>query len=141
MSEAKLDSFFPIEHLKISGFSTPFRRDLDQYGAGLHDIVREDMPAKHLSSESTPIGGMYIKLNLRKKTGCCAVLTIPTISKITNHLDVLRRSLGLYSTKYDNLMVIGDLNVEVNQECMKVFCETYDLSSLIKVPAFYKNLS
>ena len=67
MSEAKLDSFFPIEHLKISGFSTPFRRDLDQYGAGLHDIVREDMPAKHLSSESTPIGGMYIKLNLHKK--------------------------------------------------------------------------
>ena len=99
------------------------------------------MPAKHLSSESTPIGGMYIKLNLRKKTGCCAVLTIPTISKITNHLDVLRRSLGLYSTKYDNLMVIGDLNVEVNQECMKFFCETYDLSSLIKVPTFYKNLS
>ena len=31
-------------------------------------------------------------------------------------------------------MVIGDLNAEVSLECMKLFCGTYDLSSLIKVP-------
>ena len=36
-------------------------------------------------------------------------------------------------------MVIGDLNPEVNLECMKHFCETYNLSSLIKVPTCYKN--
>ena len=47
--------------------------------------------------------------------------------------------LGPYSTKCDNLMVIGDLNAEINVECMKLFCETYDLSSLINVPTFYKN--
>ena len=34
-------------------------------------------------------------------------------------------------------MVIGDLNA--NLECMKLFCETYELSSLIKVPTSYKN--
>ena len=36
-------------------------------------------------------------------------------------------------------MVIGDLNAGVNLECMKCFCETYDLNSLIKVPTCYKN--
>ena len=36
-------------------------------------------------------------------------------------------------------MVIGDLNAEINLECMKRFCETYDLSSLVKVPTCYKN--
>ena len=36
-------------------------------------------------------------------------------------------------------MVIGELNAEVNLECMKLFCETYDLRSLIKVPTCYKN--
>ena len=41
--------------------------------------------------------------------------------------------------KIQNLMVIGDLNVEVNLECMKHFCETYDLESLNKVPTCYKN--
>ena len=36
-------------------------------------------------------------------------------------------------------MVIGDLNAEINLECMKLFCETYHLSSVIKVPMCYKN--
>ena len=36
-------------------------------------------------------------------------------------------------------MVIGDLNTEVNLECMNLFCETYYLNSLIKVPTCYKN--
>ena len=40
---------------------------------------------------------------------------------ITNHLDVLKRSLDLYSTKNDNLMVIRELNTEVYMECMKNF--------------------
>ena len=37
-------------------------------------------------------------------------------------------------------MVIGDLNTEVNLECIKLFCETYDLSSVIQVPTCFKNL-
>ena len=36
-------------------------------------------------------------------------------------------------------MVIGDLNAEVNLECRNLFCEMYDLSSLVKVPTGYKN--
>ena len=36
-------------------------------------------------------------------------------------------------------MVIGDLNAEVNLECMKHFCETFGLNSLIKVPTCYVN--
>ena len=36
-------------------------------------------------------------------------------------------------------MVIGDLNAEVNLECMKRFCETFDLNSLIKVLTCYMN--
>ena len=37
-------------------------------------------------------------------------------------------------------MVIRDLNAKINLGCMKLFCHTYDLSSLIKVPTCYKNL-
>ena len=58
---------------------------------------------------------------------------------MTNHLDAFKRSLDPYSAKYDNLMVIGDLNAEINLECMKLFWETYDISSLVKVPTCYKN--
>ena len=36
-------------------------------------------------------------------------------------------------------MVIGGQNSEVNLECMTLFCKTYELSNLIKVPTCYKN--
>ena len=67
ISETKIDASFPIDQFKIPGFSTPFRRDCDQYGGGLLVFVREDIPVKHLSSESTPIEGIYVELNFRKK--------------------------------------------------------------------------
>ena len=111
----------------------------DQYGGGLLVFVREDITAKHLSSENNPIEGIYVKLNFCKKNWllCCTYNQNRNI--ITNHLDALKRSLDPYCTKYDKLMVIRDLNAEINLECMKLFCETYDLSSLIKVPTCYKN--
>ena len=92
-----------------------------------------------MSSESTPIEGIYVELNFRKKNWLLCCTYNPNRNIITNHLDALKRSLDPYSTKYDNLMVIGDLNAEINLECMKLFCETYNLSSLIKVPTCYKN--
>ena len=55
ISETKLDASFPIDQFKIPDFSTPFRRDRDQYGGELLVFVREDIPAKYLSSESTPL--------------------------------------------------------------------------------------
>ena len=72
-SETKLDASFPIDQFKILGFSTLFRRDRDQYGGGLLVFVRENVPAKHLSSEGTPIEGVYVELNFRKKNWllCC----------------------------------------------------------------------
>ena len=35
--------------------------------------------------------------------------------------------------------MIGDFNSDVSQSCMKAFCESYNLSSVIKEPACYKN--
>ena len=140
MSETKLDASFSIEQFKIPGFSTPFRRDRDQYREGILVFVSEDIPAKHLSSESTPVEGIYIELNVRKKNWLLCCTYNPNRNIITKHLDILKRNLDPYSTKYDNLMVIGDLNGEINLESMKLFCEAYDLSSLIKVSTCYKNL-
>ena len=118
-SKTKLDAFFPIEQFKIQGLSTPFRRHCDQYGGGPLAFVREDIPAKHVSSESTPIEGIYIELNFPKKNWLCCAYNPD--KHITNHVDDLRRSLDSYSTICDNLMVIGELNAEVNVEIHETF--------------------
>ena len=67
VSKTKLDAFFSIEQFEILNFLTPFRKDCYQHGGGLLVFVKEDIPAKHLSSKSTPIKGIYIELNFRKK--------------------------------------------------------------------------
>ena len=97
--------------------STPFRRDRDQYGGGPHVCVREDITAKHLSRKSTPIESIYVELNFRKKNWILFCTYNPNRNIITNNLEALQRSLDSYSTKYDNLMVIGDLNGYRRSEC------------------------
>ena len=60
-------------------------------------------------------------------------------NNIGNYLDSLRKNLALYSSAYDNYIVIGDFNVEAGSKEMSSFCVTFDLSSLIKEPTCYKN--
>ena len=59
-------------------------------------------------------------------------------NNIGNHLDSLSKNLALYSSAYDNYIVIGDFNVEADSKEMSSFCDTFDLTSLIKEPTCYK---
>ena len=58
---------------------------------------------------------------------------------IGNHLDSFSKNLVLYSSAYDNYIVIGDFNIEAESKEMSSFCDTFDLTSLIKEPTCYKN--
>ena len=37
------------------------------------------------------------------------------------------------------LIVIGDFNVEIENNAMSNFCDTFDVTSLIGEPTYYKN--
>ena len=65
-----------------------------------------------------------------------------TCSKILidNYLDALSKYLDLYSSKYEKVLILGDFNACVGEKHMKCFCDNYNLKSLIKQPACYKNL-
>ena len=63
----------------------------------------------------------------------------PHRNNIGNHLDSLSKNLALYSSAYDNYILIGDFNVEADSKKMSSFCDTFDLTSLIKEPPCYKN--
>ena len=63
----------------------------------------------------------------------------PHRNNIGNHLDSLSKNLALYLSAYDNYIVIGDFNVEADSKEMSSFCDTFDLTSLIKEPTCYKN--
>ena len=139
ISETKLDESFPEGQFKIPEFATPFRRDRNKFGGGIMVFVREDIPSKLISKETLDIEGIFIELNFRKKKWLLSCSYNPNKNTITDHLEILRRNLDLYSAHYENLIIIGDLNTDINQSCIKSFCESYTLPSLIKEPTCHKN--
>ena len=94
--------------------------------------VREDIPSKLLSIENQPIEGFYIETNLRGKKWLLCGTYNPRRNNIGNHLDSLSKNLALYSSTYDNYILIGDFNIETDSKEMSSFCDTFDLTSLIK---------
>ena len=139
ISETKLDSSFPDGQFLIPGYSSPYRLDRNCRGGGTMLYVREDIPSKLLLSDNQPIEGFYIEINLRKKKRLLCGSYNPNRDNIGNDLDSLSRNLALYSSTYENYIIIGDFNIEADSKEMSSFCDTFDLTSLIKEPTCYKN--
>ena len=87
---------------------------------------------KGTSMENKPMEGFYVEINLRKSKWLLCCSFNPSKSSIDFHLEHFNRNLALYSSCYENLMVIGDFNVEANNSAMSVFSDTYNLKTLIK---------
>ena len=73
----------------------------------------------------------------RKWLVCC--LCNPHKDNISNHLQLIRKKLDLYSSSYERIILVGDFSSEINDKCMNDFCESYNLSSLIRDSTCYKN--
>ena len=95
-------------------------------------LIRKDIPSKLLSIENHPIEGIYIKRNSRKKKWLLCSTYNPHRNNIGNRLDPLSRNVALYSLVYDNYNIIGDFNIEADSKEMSSFCDTFNVTSLIK---------
>ena len=42
-------------------------------------------------------------------------------------------------SKYDNFLLIGDFDTEMNDSAMREFNDTYNLKNLITKPTYFKN--
>ena len=65
----------------------------------------------------------------------------PRKNDIRNHLKTLRGFLNLHFLIYEKVLTLDDLGVEFVKQNMKIFCDSYSLTSLIKQPTWYKNRS
>ena len=138
ISETKLDVSFPNGQLKIPGYALACRLDRNFFDGGIMVFIREDIPSRVLSLNKS-IEPLLIELNFRKKKWLLSFTYSPNRNNISNHLDLLRRSLDLYSAKYEHFIIVGDFNAEVTQTSMKVFCDSYEFNNLIKDGTCYKN--
>ena len=144
-----LDSTFPSNQFTIEGYSlftshysAPIRFNRNCRGGGIFLYIREDIPARLLTTfVPEDFEGFFVELNLRKKKilMCCSYN--PAKSNISTHLSIVGRSLDSYMSSYDNFLVIGDLTSDISEVAMSEFCETCNLQNLVKDPACYKNPS
>ena len=63
----------------------------------------------------------------------------PKRASITNHLSTLSKCTNIYTSKYDNLIFLGDLNAGVEDTDIKSFCSSYNLTSMVNKAMCYKN--
>ena len=108
ISQTKLDESFPDGQFTVKGCSKPFRLDRNKNGGGIMLYVREDIPARLISVEKSPIEAMFIEINLRnrKLLFCCSYN--PNKATTERHIEALSKSIDLHSSLYDNFIFLGD---------------------------------
>ena len=118
VSETKLDDSFPKGQFLTEGFHSP---------------------AKLLSYDFPCAENFFVEINLYNKKWLINCSYNPHKSSIENHLDIISRSLDTHSTKYKNIVLLGDFNVYIHDEAWQTFCKSYSFNSLIKQPTCFKN--
>ena len=138
ISETKIDSSFPTAQFQIEGYTT-YRLDRNANGGGILLYIREDIPSTLLNFDMS-IESFFIEINIRKKKWLLVGTYNPNKNLISNHLKEIGKNLDNYSSKYDNFILLGDLNSEPTESAVKDFCEIYSCKNQIKDKTCFKNL-
>ena len=136
ISETKIDSSFPTVQFQIEGYIT-YRLDRNANGEGILLYSREDRPSTLLNSDMS-IERFSIEINIRKKKWFLVCTYNPNNSLISNHLKEIGQNLDNYSSKYDNFIILGDLNSEPTESSIRNFCEICSCKNLIRDNTCFK---
>ena len=137
ISETKIDSSFPTTQFHIDSY-TIHRPHRDENGGGLLLYVREDVPPTLLKTDSE-IEAFYVEVNIRKKNWLLCCSYNPNKTVITKHLAEISRNQDLFSSKYDNFILLGGFNSEPCEQPMRDFCHVYNCQNIIKDKTCFKN--
>ena len=99
--------------------------DRSKYGGGLLLYVRVDIPSKRIRTYFPPDIEFFFN----------------EINSYNHHKNMIGHHIAreLATKRYDNSIILGYFNSEVNDDCLKDFCDAYHFSSLIKEPTCFKN--
>ena len=100
---------------------------------GLEGILLFVCPCKIINTDcDADFEGIFVEINLRKKKWLLCCSYNPHKSNIVNHLNNICKALEKRSTTYENLILIGDCNVEPEVESIAEFLNLYNLKNLVK---------
>ena len=140
ISETKIDDSFPDAQFFCKGYSPPYRRDRSLGAGGLLLYVNDDIPSRMLKSHGTPkdIEIMCIEINLRKQKWVVVGIYRPPNLKDSYFVDHLSRVIDLYRKQYDNLIIMGNFNLEETDLHIKNILISFNLVNLVKENTCFK---
>ena len=125
--ETRLDDSFPTAQFSLNGFCKPYRLDRSSNGGGILLYVRDDIPSRLLTDYKIKdnLEFFFVEVNIRKKKWLLGYFYNP-------HLNV-------YLKGYDSILIIGDLNSDVSENCSNGFCNVNSLKTLNRALTCFKN--
>ena len=140
ISETKIDKSFPVNQFSIDWYYLPYRLDRNQDGGGLLVYFRTGIPSRKLKTYLPDnVEGIFLDMNMRNKKWLIFAGHNPKKEHIGPFLSHVGKSLDYQIGKYENLILIGDFNSQMEEDAMKEFCDTYNLKNLITEPTCFKN--
>ena len=142
ISETKLDGTFPHVPYHLKDFSNPYRLDKNSHGGGILVYVRNNIPSNlvKLDQKFENFEDFFIELEFSKKSKWLLSYSYnPHRGNTKQHLSNISIGLDELKSKYDNILIKGDLNSEMSKPSLDEFCQTYNLESIVNKPTCFKN--
>ena len=147
LDESKLSYDFPDAQFHIEGYKyPPFRRDRvsknqtnDCLGGGKLIFIKDGLITKRLKDlETATAESICLELTISKRKWFIVYAYRPESINRSLFFEEIKRTLNLAVNLYDNIILAGDLNVDMDIPSKDVhgylsdICDTFDLTNLIK---------
>ena len=141
VAETKIDSSFPSSNFHIPGYRSPYRHDVSEHSGGLLVYIKDHIPSKQLTKYILPKDLQIIafEVNLRKTKWLLISIYRPHRTQDQYFLDKLSSLIDYYSPTYDNILILGDFNLQISDKPIADFLESHCLKSLNKKPTCFKS--
>ena len=140
ISETKIDDSFPEAQFFYNGYSLPHRRDRAIGAGGLLLYVNENIPSKKLKGLNLPddVEILCVEINLKKQKWLIIGIYNPPNMNNDYFFEYLSNTIDLCMKKYNNIVIMGDFNLEPCTEIIETFCHSYDFLNLVKEKTCFK---
>ena len=145
IDETKLSSEIPTSRIHIDGYQyPPLRRDREQkkansFGGGKLVYIKEGFICKRISEFETKTSEtICIELSLRNKKWFIMFGYRPESIKREIFFEEVNLTLSKAINKYENILFIGDLNIDLNipnhdkKHFLQDLCDIFDLTNMVK---------
>ena len=129
-----------IKALFIEILKTMYRKDRNKNGGGLMLYVNEGIPGKLINSHKFKEGYDIIvfEFSISNKKWLLLRNYEPPSQNELFFINEIKLSLNLFSSSYENLLLLGDFNLSAENPNFKTLLSSFDLKSFIKILTCFK---